>query len=230
MTGLHNRRFVDQFIESEIAAVKRRHVEAGDPMPDGSARDSSRLLFLLMIDLDGFKAINDTFGHHAGDEALREVRNRLIGGCRRSDVVVRWGGDEFLVVGHASSFDGVKALAEKIRLTVAEPAYEVGNGRTGQLSASIGIAAIPFVEARPDLGTWEQIVAVADHGAYLAKLNGRNAWVSIRGTDRTRHDDFVGMKENLSNLVHDGKLMIDSSTDEPIAFSFDETLVRMQVG
>ena len=230
LTGLRNRRYVDQFIEAEVSTVQRRLVESDHARSRGNQRDSSKLLFLLMIDLDGFKLINDTFGHHAGDKALLEVRDRLVESCRTSDVVVRWGGDEFLIVGHTADFEGTKVLAEKVRQRLAESPYDVCLGRSGSLSASIGIASIPFVEGNADFGSWEQIVAMADHGAYLSKSNGRNAWVSIRGTEQMTEQDFHGVKQNLQTLVDSGKLIIDSSVPGGVSLQGDAVVPRSSAG
>lgn len=201
LTGLHNRRYVDQFIEGEISLVRRCLFGESNPDPEANLPDSPRLLFVMMIDLDGFKLINDTFGHHAGDLALIEVKERLIECCRKSDSVVRWGGDEFMVLGHTQTFDGALVLAEKVRRHIAHPRYEVGDGNSGRLSGSIGVSAIPFVEGNMDTGTWEQVVGVADQGAYLAKSNGRNAWVAIRGTPRMVDDDFLLIKDQLAGFM-----------------------------
>ncbi len=230
LTGLRNRRYVNQYIEEEVSTVQRRHVESAQPMPDGTQRDSSKLLFVVMIDLDGFKPINDTFGHHTGDVALVEIKNRLVACCRTSDVVVRWGGDEFLIVGHTASFDGAKVVAEKVRRTLAEEPYDLGPGRSGRLSASMGLATIPFVDGQPGFGSWEQIVAIADHGAYLAKSNGRNAWVSIRGTSTMSFADFDGVKENMETLVEQGKLVVDSSVPGGIHLHTDAVVARTSAG
>ena len=230
LTGLRNRRYVDQFIEAEVSTVQRRLVESDHALATGNQRDSSKLLFLVMIDLDGFKLINDTFGHHAGDEALLEVKDRLVECCRNSDVVVRWGGDEFLIVGHTADFEGTKVLAEKVRESLAGAPYGACRGRNARLSGSIGIAAIPFVEGKADFGSWEQIVAMADHGAYLSKSNGRNAWVSIRGTDLMTEEDFQGVKQNLQALVDHGKLNIDSSVPGGVSLEADAVLPRTSAG
>lgn len=125
-------------------------------MEGGSGkRDSSKLLFFMMIDLDGFKLVNDTHGHHAGDEVLLQVKDLLLDCCRTSDVVVRWGGDEFMIIGHASSFNGVKILAERIRESIADHAYRLENGATAEISASIGDLRIhlPMQTAKASTGS-----------------------------------------------------------------------------
>lgn len=230
LTGLRNRRFVDNYMEEAIAGVQRRIVESTQADAESTERDSSKLLFVMMIDLDGFKAINDRFGHHAGDLALIEVKDRLNGCIRRSDVVTRWGGDEFLIIGHVSSFDGAKALAEKIRTALVSEVYRVGPDREGRLSGSIGVAAIPFVEDAVRFGSWEQVVAVADQGAYLAKQNGRDAWVSLRGMPALVEDDMRHLKEQLVTLVEDEKLVVDSSLGDALSLDPDAPAPRRAAG
>lgn len=211
LTGLRNRRFVDQFITTEISMVERRLNEQVVSGESAEQRDSSKLLFFMMIDLDGFKLINDTYGHHAGDDVLVEVKEALLECCRRSDVIVRWGGDEFMIIGHASSFAGVKILAERIREGIAERRYDVGGGNVGRLSASIGISPFPFAVSDTKLIGWELVAGIADQAAYLAKQNGRNAWVSIRGSDRMGDGDVARAAQGVAPLVEEGLLVVDSS-------------------
>jgi diguanylate cyclase (GGDEF)-like protein len=206
LTGLRNRRYVDQFIETEIAMVERRLQEG-----EHGKRDSSKLLFFMMIDLDGFKLVNDSHGHHAGDEVLVQVKDLLLECCRTADVVIRWGGDEFMVIGHSSSFSGVKILAERIRESIAEHPYQLSNGASAEISASIGVSPYPFSGQSSEGFNWEQVSAVADRAAYLAKENGRNAWVSLVGTDQLLPNDWAASSGNIAALIADSKFEIDSS-------------------
>jgi diguanylate cyclase (GGDEF)-like protein len=210
LTGLRNRRFVDEHIAAEASMLQRiqfeESVDGAEPNPE-----APRLLFLMMIDLDGFKVINDSFGHQAGDQALLEVKDRLLVACRKSDVVVRWGGDEFLIIGHARSIEGAEQFAEKIRLSICEAPYDLGHGDQGRLSGSIGIAPLPFVEGKIDFATWGQICSIADVAAYLAKDTGGNGWVSISGTPLLAQNDLPGLKEFLADRVNERKLRVKSS-------------------
>lgn len=208
LTGLHNRRFVDEHIAAEVSKLQRQMFE------DDSSEEAPQFIFLMMIDLDGFKSINDAFGHHAGDRALLEVKERLLASCRQSDVVIRWGGDEFLIIGTTRTMEGAEQFADKVRQTLAAPGYDVGDGNTGRLSGSIGVSAIPFTGNKIGFASWEQVCSVADMGAYIAKGSGRNAWVSITGTPLITQVDFAGIKENLANLVKERKLRIVSSSSE----------------
>ncbi len=212
LTGLRNRRFVDDFIEEEIALVERRLIEGTRQGDDRrSSGDSSQLVVFMMIDLDGFKAVNDTHGHHAGDEVLLQVRDLLVSSCRASDVIVRWGGDEFMIIAHPSSMYGAKVLAEKVRRALVEHEYRLEAGAIAHLSASIGVAPYPFA-SRPREGmNWEQVTSIADRAAYLAKENGKNAWVSLNGTTAFSQADFPRIADDLAGLQDEGKVALDSS-------------------
>ena len=210
LTGLRNRRFVDEHIEAEVSMLQRIQFEEASSGQEPNS-EAPRLLFLMMIDLDGFKTINDSYGHQAGDLALLEVKERLLAACRKSDVVVRWGGDEFLIIGHARSMQGAEQFTEKIRTSLSHRPYELGHGDTGQLSGSIGIAPIPFVEGKLNFATWEQICSVADMAAYLAKDTGKNGWVSISGTPLLAQEDLIDLKDHLAELVNQRKLKVKSS-------------------
>ena len=148
LTGLANRRALERTLDAALARAGAR----------------ARSVGLLMLDLDGFKAINDTHGHAAGDEALREVARRLRGCVRERDLVARFGGDEFVVVmtdlGGRSG--AVQDSLERIREALAEPLAI--NGATVGLQAAIGTAAFPA-----DGGNVADLLAHADRGMYAAK-------------------------------------------------------------
>ena len=219
LTGLRNRRYVDQFIEQEFAMVRRRLAEGADSGPLAGMRDSSRLLFFMMIDLDEFKAINDTYGHHAGDLVLLQVKEILLECCRESDAVVRWGGDEFMIIGHASRFGAVKVLAERIRDALSGHHYDVGHeGAHGRISGSVGVAPFPVARHLIDEVSWEQVCAMADKAAYLAKSNGRNAWVSLRGSDSLTPEDFALVAHDIGLLVEQGKVVVDTSVKSDLSY------------
>ena len=147
LTGLLNRRALTERLESEIHRTQRH------PQP----------LALLAIDLDGLKRINDGRGHQAGDAALRRVSEALRAACRASDVIGRWGGDEFLVLAPGSSTAEAERLAERIREAVVAHAGGL------PLSVSIGISTLAAHE--PSL---QALVRRADDALYAAKRRGRD--------------------------------------------------------
>lgn len=179
LTGLKNRRYVDEFIDTEIARVGRLVRQRCGRIQHDSIPNISPGLFFMMIDLDRFKLINDFHGHAAGDRILIQVGEILTRCCRSSDTVVRWGGDEFLVVGNGSGRSSVEKLAERIRTELAATRYRLEDGLIGRISASIGVSVYPFACADADSLPWERVVALADQAAYIAKNNQRNAWLGI---------------------------------------------------
>ena len=120
-----------------------------------------------MIDIDHFKFINDTYGHPAGDVALMQTGRILSEAVRGSDVVCRYGGEEFLVLTPATTLDGALALGEKIRLAAALRLFGDGE-RVFSMTLSIGVAQLSAAESGPDL------LARADDALYYAKENGRD--------------------------------------------------------
>lgn len=152
LSGLHNRRYLDETLPRELARAKRE----GYP------------LALIMIDLDHFKRINDTYGHQAGDSVILALADLLQGGARESDVVCRYGGEEFLVVQPGVSAAGACQRAEAWRLALA--ANPVRHGQfTIPASLSAGIATFPGSGAEADT-----LLLHADAALYQAKAAGRN--------------------------------------------------------
>jgi len=171
LTGLYNRRFIAEFMETETSLVQRKW---GDP-----ARETRRIsLGLILLDLDFFKAINDTHGHDAGDAVLRTLSRALQETARSSDIVARWGGEEFLVVLREADRDRVGAVAERIRQAVADTRFELPNGRVIRATCSIGYAAFPLSTEHVKASFWEQSLASADAALYTAKQQGRNRSIS----------------------------------------------------
>lgn len=153
LTGLVNRRGLTHFVEENI---------------------NNKIPFtLLYVDLDGFKMINDSLGHAKGDEVLIEVSQRLKINMKESDIICRFGGDEFiLLIEHALDDDCAFIRCETIIDSFTET-YENAHGRDLTLSASIGVATYPS-----DASNFEHIIACADAAMYHAKKLGKKRWVS----------------------------------------------------
>jgi diguanylate cyclase (GGDEF)-like protein len=126
-------------------------------------------LAALFIDLDGFKPINDRYGHNAGDRLLIEVARRLRGNLRASDLVARLGGDEFFVVlEDMQSVGPLEAVARKLLAEIERP-YDLGSGEQAHISASMGISIFP-----DDSGDTVTLMKHADSAMYAAKQTGKN--------------------------------------------------------
>jgi predicted signal transduction protein with EAL and GGDEF domain len=142
------------------------------------------------------------------------VKEVLESSCRKADNIIRWGGDEFMIVGDNTGPRAAEKLAERLRCNLAEHRYQLGGGHVGRLSGSIGFAMYPFSPLKKSgLLTWEQVVAVADHAAYTAKNNGRDAWVGVYGTRKSVWADFTANKIDLAALAQQGIISIRSSLD-----------------
>jgi diguanylate cyclase (GGDEF)-like protein len=188
LTGLRNRRFLFEEVAKDVALLERLHhagAEADGPI-------ETRPLVFIMIDLDFFKPINDTCGHAAGDRVLLQVKGILEKASRPSDVLVRWGGDEFLLVGRNADIDAIEVVSERIRAMVEDTAFDVGDGQVAHLTCSIGFTTNPVLGASPHLLTLDQVVVLADRALYIAKKAGRNAWVGLMGRPETTREMVLG--------------------------------------
>src|SRR5258705_407552 len=154
VTGLYNRRFFSLRLEEEISRFRRvNHPGAG-----------------VVADLDGFKSINDEFGHAVGDETLRDIAQILMKHSRGINVVSRYGGDEFAVLLVETSKTGAPLYAERIRQVVATLPYSHGQ----RVTASLCVASLPHDEA----STSEELFRAADGALYAAKRAGKNQVVA----------------------------------------------------
>ncbi|CAN7403730.1 diguanylate cyclase [Pseudoduganella sp. LjRoot289] len=152
LTGLPNRRLLEDRIATTLTHAARHQHKAA----------------VMYLDLDGFKAINDTHGHACGDEILKLVAGRLVGSSRKEDTVARVGGDEFVIVlGEVGGLSDAQEPASKLIEVVSEP-YQVGP-LTLKLSTSIGIALYP-----DHADNVEKLIQMADHALYDAKRGGKN--------------------------------------------------------
>jgi len=215
LTGVRNRRYVRETVGREMTRRQREH-PAGR---ERAGRPGDAGLAFLLLDVDHFKRVNDTFGHTAGDRLLRDLAHLLEATCGASDVVVRWGGEEFLVVNRCTDDVRARELAERLRAAVAAHVTTLDGRRTLRVTCSIGFAVVPRAADGAAWG-WEAVVALADHGAYAAKGLGRNAWVGYSAGDRAPplappHAPPTLAPDAIETWVADGWLRRERSTDAP---------------
>ncbi len=180
LTGLRNRRFLGEVIETDVAQCLRAF---GDAARTKSMAPLHADIVFYLIDLDHFKAVNDEHGHTAGDELLMQVSQRLTSVTRDHDYVVRWGGEEFLVVTRGADRQTAPVLAERLRLAIANLPFELPSGPRLSKTCSIGYAAFPLDRNVPSAAGWAAAVDLADQRLYAAKHAGRNRWVGDTGVD-----------------------------------------------
>ncbi|MBA3931274.1 MAG: GGDEF domain-containing protein, partial [Xanthomonas sp.] len=123
--------------------------------------------------------VNDAHGHAAGDAVLMQMRGRLEPVFRATDWLVRWGGEEFLIVARSISRQHAAELAERVRAAVAGQPFVLDDGRLLQRSCSLGFACFPLAVAHPRALDWSATLDLADAALYAAKRSGRNAWAGV---------------------------------------------------
>jgi diguanylate cyclase (GGDEF)-like protein len=153
LTNVHNRRYFDERIEAETQ----------------KSFLSSTPLSLVMVDIDYFKKVNDSFGHTEGDKALCKIATLLKNSVRKDDMVARYGGEEFVLVLPGAKLEVTSVIAERIRRLVETTLFEIGDAPI-HLSISLGISNLPAHRARSK----EELIKMADLALYHAKREGRN--------------------------------------------------------
>ena len=176
LTGARNRRFFDATISGDASQSVRSYAAPQEL----SARD----LIFYMVDLDDFKEVNDRYGHNAGDNVLLEVTNRIASVIRSSDILVRWGGDEFLIVSRYTNRADAAIFASRILTAVGNSkAIALSGDIEVRQTCSIGWAAFPWYPGEPDKVPCEAVLGFADRGVYEAKLAGKNRAIGISPSD-----------------------------------------------
>ena len=187
LTGVRNRRFFSNSIEVDVQQVLRPFVTN----PSGELRN--RDLVFYLIDIDHFKRINDHFGHTIGDQVLIEVARRISSAARLSDAVIRWGGEEFLLLSRYTDRKEAHILANRVRDAVGGDPYRVDASVADlRITCSIGWAVFPWKELEPKLVPHDQVLMLADYALYLAKGRGRNQAVGLRPAGGTADGQLRG--------------------------------------
>jgi diguanylate cyclase (GGDEF)-like protein len=166
LTRLYNSRYLNQVLRRET----KRAMRGGRP------------LSLLFIDLDGFKSINDRHGHLCGSRALVEAAAVIKGSARETDVVARFGGDEFALILPDTGQDGALAVGERIRQRIAAHGFLADDGLDIHLTASVGVATLPDAASSPDT-----LIRAADKAMYAVKQSGKNGIQAVTAPADSSH-------------------------------------------
>lgn len=169
LTGLYNRRHFQEFMRSHMQVEKRGSGTSGEEMVGA----------LFLLDVDHFKHVNDAHGHAAGDAVLKMIAENLQVILRETDMIVRWGGEEFLAFLPAIPRSGLEEIARRLLTGISSHAIEHQDSKIS-VDVSIGFAPFPLAPAGQPL-TWERAVNLIDMALYLAKAHGRNRAYGVRG-------------------------------------------------
>jgi diguanylate cyclase (GGDEF)-like protein len=171
LTGIRNRRFLFESIQRDIAQSVRAHLEGGDR--------SERDLIFYLIDLDNFKKVNDDYGHDGGDRVLIEAARRISSAIRNSDLLVRWGGEEFLVVSRCADRNQAGILANRILEAFRAKPFVIDASEQTPQTCSIGWAAFPWLEDDVRAVAYERVLKYADRALYRAKKAGKDQAIGM---------------------------------------------------
>lgn len=207
LTGLRNRRFLDLQMPADIGFYDRENPRIGS---------HEHILLFALIDVDAFKSVNDRFGHHAGDRVLQQLAHLLSGLLRSGDYIVRWGGEEFLLVFRPMPSQALSVLGERLRSEVAEHVFALPDGHNLRLTVSIGLSEYPlFRDAEHTLG-WEAMVELADRALYWVKQHGRNGWAAFRPTASTQMATLLRqLADSVAAVLDAGALQLLSGSAPP---------------
>lgn len=210
LTGVHNRRFLESMIVEQAHRAEARYArQATTPLRE------RRGLVLLMVDIDFFKEVNDRHGHAIGDEVLRAFAGMLLQSVRNEDLVVRWGGEEFVVLMRDASLEDGIALARRITANARQTAVQV-DGLRIQRTCSVGLACHPFLPAAPGLGNWSETIDVADQAMYQAKARGRDGWVALLAPEDATDPQLARrLVRDPEGMLSRGEALIEAERHSP---------------
>ena len=184
--------------------ANRRHFQA---VMAGLAGDGGFEGVLLLVDIDHFKGVNDVHGHAAGDQVLVEVAQRLNQTVRGGDLVVRWGGEEFLIVAPRAAPEQAEQMAARVLRAIGEAPIALGEQRTLRVTASIGYARFPLPPYAATV-PWEQAINLADMALYTAKNQGRNRAVGITSSTAATPEALREIEGDFDRAWHQGRVTL----------------------
>lgn len=200
LTDLKNRRYLEEKIKEDISLIKR-NIYDQQKCGDNIKQFGICVLGVYILDIDYFKRVNDLYGHNAGDIVIVEIAQLLLRMLRNSDTIVRWGGEEFLVITRQREKDNTYELAERIRKTIENHPFQVDEDTVIHKTVSIGYAHFPFIPGNVTAVSWAQVLSLADSALYLAKRNGRNLTVGITPGSQPIDIDFKELMTDLKQAV-----------------------------
>ncbi len=198
LTGLHNRRSFIALMSTRVARVETERREGPYGNPD----------CMILLDIDHFKHINDTWGHAVGDIVLKEVASRLRNVVRDEDMLMRWGGEEFLIFSPKSNPEQITSLVERVLRTIGGEAFMNGE-QAIPVTVTAGFISVPFSDVPEDVCDWERALQIADMALYLGKTHGRNRAYGLArllvphedAIPTLTHDLAAAIKQNMVEVI-----------------------------
>lgn len=186
LTNTRNRRYFMSVIFDNVKRVSRKYDRR-------TTREPGRNIGLVfhIVDIDWFKKVNDEHGHRVGDRVLADAARRIKSALRQSDLLVRWGGEEFLIVcGDSEPAEG-SHISKRILDAVGTDPFDLGEGSTLRRTCSVGWAAYPWFSEDPDAVSFETVIELADKALYVAKNSGRNKACGVLSLEKSQAEENV---------------------------------------
>ncbi|MES2150598.1 MAG: GGDEF domain-containing protein [Pseudomonadota bacterium] len=192
LTGLYNRRHFQEFMRSHLQVEKRGAGTSGEEIVGA----------LFLLDVDHFKHVNDSYGHAAGDAVLKMIAENLREILRETDMIVRWGGEEFLAFLPAIPRSGLEEIARRLLTGISAHSIDYQDSKIS-VNVSLGFAPFPLVPGRHPL-PWERAVNLVDMALYLAKAHGRNRAYGVRGFSNFEQTSMESIEQDLERAWRAG--------------------------
>ena len=227
LTNIWNRRYLEEILTAEAQQVLRNYQRAhGNEIRKMDHRD----LVFIMVDVDFFKQVNDLHGHPAGDRLLQLVAQRLSTVVRKSDVLVRWGGEEFLIMSRSTDPAGTPAFCGRLLEVISAEAFDLGHGISVRKTCSVGWASYPWCRGAYEALCAEESIALADSALYQAKALGRNQGVGIVPTEAAaKQPEAIELKSVRNGQAPWARVVRVACPETPVANSeieCEETVER----
>ena len=218
LTGVWNRRYLEEILTAEANQVLRNYQRArGSDIRKLDHRD----LVFIMVDVDFFKEVNDLHGHPAGDRLLQLVAQRLSTVVRKSDVLVRWGGEEFLIMSRSTDPSGTPAFCSRVLEVMSSEPFDLGHGVSVRKTCSVGWAAYPWSRTAFEALCAEESIVLADAALYRAKALGRNQGIGIVPSELANRNpesiDLISVRDESSPLARSIKTACPGRDAVPVA-------------
>ena len=213
LTALYNRRHFQEFMRTHLQVEKRGAGTTGEEIVGA----------LFLLDVDHFKHVNDTHGHAAGDAVLKMIADSLRDILRETDMIVRWGGEEFLAFLPAIPRSGVEEIARRLLTGISSTVIDYQNTKIS-VNVSIGFAPFPLVPG-PQALPWERAVNLVDMALYLAKGHGRNRAYGVRGFANFEKTSMEAIEQDLERAWRAGFVdlsIVLGSAAEPKVVALEE--------
>ncbi len=198
LTSLHNRRYAFEFANDKITQFIKNKTECLNNNEKRQLTMQGNVIGVLLVDIDHFKEVNDVYGHSAGDNVLVTISNILKYMIRPEDLLVRWGGEEFLIILNNTKPEYLEAFTKEVLKQIKETPLKISQRETIHKTCSLGYAQMPLDITKPALLNLEQMINLSDYALYRAKENGRNCAAHFRLVKQPGTDEDI--KKYLVNL------------------------------